>query len=87
MVITVTTFFRSEDLEQQEEEDDDDVAISSVDTDNKSPTHNPGMISAQVGEGINCLNVILMMHYTGLTMSLPLDHRIVAFDCSYRSCS
>ena len=74
--MTVTTFFRPESDEGDGNDFEDDVAISSVDTDDKSPTHNPGMISAQVGGCMNDLNVIRMMPYATQMvppMSLPLS--------------
>jgi hypothetical protein len=74
--MTVTTFFRPESDEDDGDDFEDDVAISSVDTDDKSPTHNPGMISAQVGGCMNDLNVIRMMPYATQMvppMSLPLS--------------
>ena len=69
MVITVTTFFRPD---TDDDNEGDAVAISSVDTDIKSPTHNPGIISAQVGEGMKGLNGIRTMMMLAVAVEVPI---------------
>ena len=68
------TFFRPD---FDDDNADDAVAISSVDTDIKSPTHNPGIISAQVGEGMKGLNGIRTMMMLAVAVEVEVPRMVL----------